>query len=89
MLEEAEVGGAPRELAVPIQIAFEADQLNAQPGCNGAFGGYTIEDGRLTVSGPLAQTQMGCEDALLDQGSWFLRRWRPARWPASTATRSP
>ena len=72
VLDEAEVGGAPRELAAPIQIAFEADQLNVQPGCNGAFGGYTVQDGTLTLSGPLAQTQMACEDALLDQDTWFV-----------------
>jgi heat shock protein HslJ len=72
VLEEAEVGGQPKELAAPIEIAFEADQLNVQPGCNSAFGGYTIEDNKLTLAGEMGQTQMACEDALLDQDTWFL-----------------
>ena len=72
VLEEAEEGGAPKELAVPIQIAFEADRLDAQPGCNGASGGYTMDDGTLTLSGPLAQTMMMCADeALVQQDAWF------------------
>jgi heat shock protein HslJ len=72
VLDGAEFGGAPKSLAAPIQISFEADQLSAQPGCNSASGGYTIEDGNLTLSGPLAQTRMMCEDqALVDQDAWF------------------
>ena len=72
VLEAAFVGEEPKELAVPIEIAFEADRLNAQPGCNGASGGYTMVDGKLTLSGPLAQTMMMCADqALVDQDAWF------------------
>ena len=57
---------------MPIEIAFEADRLSAQPGCNGASGGYTMVDGTLTLSGPLAQTMMMCADqALVDQDAWF------------------
>ena len=57
---------------MPIEIAFEADRLAAQPGCNGASGGYTMVDGKLTLSGPLAQTMMMCDDqALVEQDAWF------------------
>jgi heat shock protein HslJ len=74
LLEHAEVGGQPKELAggKPISLAFEQDRLSAQPGCNGASGNYTLEDGRIVLDGPLAQTMMMCADeALVQQDEWF------------------
>jgi heat shock protein HslJ len=75
-LESATVGGAPRELAgggAAIELSFERDRLAAQPGCNGASGGYTLEDGHIVLSGPMQQTMMMCEDAaLVEQDTWFV-----------------
>ena len=92
MLEEAEVGGQPKELAVPIQISFEADRLSAQPGCNSASGGYTLEDNAYRARrAALAQTMMACEDqALVDQDAWFAQRAggsTPTRSPSMTGSR--
>jgi heat shock protein HslJ len=75
LLEEAEVGGAPRPLAGdrPIGLQFEADRLGAEPGCNGAGAPYVVEGGRLVLTGEVQQTLMMCEDAaLVEQDEWFV-----------------
>ena len=74
LLEQAEVGGQPKELAggKPIGLTFEQGRLSAQPGCNGVSGDYTLEDGRIVLGGELAQTMMMCADeALVEQDAWF------------------
>ena len=40
-------------------------------GCNTAIGAYTLTDGTLTV-GPMIQTRMACEDALMAQDTWIV-----------------
>jgi len=54
-----------------IDIAFREDgTVQADAGCNSLSGPYRIEDGTLNASG-LSQTEMGCDQDLMDQDSWF------------------
>ncbi len=53
-----------------ISLAFEADSISAQAGCNTQNGGYTITDGVLEVS-QMASTMMACDDALMAQDTWL------------------
>jgi heat shock protein HslJ len=53
-----------------VTLSFEADNLAAQAGCNSMTGGYTVEDGALTV-GALAATMMACEEPLMSQEQWL------------------
>jgi heat shock protein HslJ len=54
-----------------IAITFDDGSLAMYAGCNNAVGAYTLTDGTLTV-GPMAQTRMACEDALMAQDTWIL-----------------
>jgi len=53
-----------------ISISFADGNLAANAGCNSLSGGYTI-DGDILVVDQLAQTAMACEEALMDQETWF------------------
>ena len=53
-----------------IRMTFEGSGLSVIAGCNTMGGDYTIEDGTLTA-GPLASTQMACEDDLQAQDAWI------------------
>ncbi|HYN31929.1 MAG TPA: META domain-containing protein [Ilumatobacteraceae bacterium] len=53
-----------------ISLAFEADSISAQAGCNTQNGGYTITDGVLEVS-QMISTMMGCDEALMAQDTWL------------------
>ena len=54
-----------------ISITFDDGSLAMYAGCNTAVGAYTLTDGTLTV-GPMSQTRMACEDALMAQDTWIL-----------------
>lgn len=53
-----------------ISLSFDDGSLSANAGCNTMFGGYSVRDGVLLVE-TLAQTEMGCEPALMDQDRWI------------------
>ncbi len=53
-----------------IRLAFEDGSLSANAGCNQIFGGYQL-DGNVLVAGTLGQTQMACDEALMDQDMWL------------------
>ncbi len=53
-----------------IALAFEADSISTQAGCNTQNGGYTITDGVLEV-GVMMATMMACDEALMDQDEWL------------------
>ena len=53
-----------------ITIAFEGGSLSASAGCNSMAGRYTLAGGKLTAP-QLASTMMACEQALMDQDTWF------------------
>ena len=53
-----------------IRLAFTADSLSANAGCNTMNGGYTIDGGALQVE-MLATTEMGCDEALTDQDAFL------------------
>jgi len=64
--------GKPRPPVEGSQIRFEfaEDRLVITAGCNTMSGGYTYDDGTLTVD-TLAMTQMACPTALMEQDSWL------------------
>ena len=54
-----------------IRMAFEADTVSVQAGCNTLFGGATWDDGKLTITDQLASTMMACSDELMAQDTWL------------------
>jgi heat shock protein HslJ len=61
---EAPVDGAE------VTLTFERQRLSARAGCNTLFGGFEIDAGAL-IADQLAQTHMGCDDALQAQDAWL------------------
>jgi heat shock protein HslJ len=53
-----------------IRLAFTAESLSANAGCNTMNGGYTIDGDTLQVE-MLATTEMGCAEALTDQDAFL------------------
>jgi heat shock protein HslJ len=53
-----------------IQLGFADGSLSANAGCNQLFGGYRL-DGDVLAADALGQTQMACEDALMEQDTWL------------------
>jgi heat shock protein HslJ len=53
-----------------IRLSFEETRIGANAGCNQMNGGYEIVDGALKV-GPMAMTEMACEQPLMDQDAWL------------------
>ena len=46
-------------------------QLGVSAGCNSMGGGYTVTDSTLHLAGPMRQTEMACDPALMDQDTWI------------------
>ncbi|HEX5827592.1 MAG TPA: META domain-containing protein [Candidatus Limnocylindrales bacterium] len=65
---EAVVG--PVEGSTPT-VAFTADGVVGDSGCNSFNGGYTL-DGETVTIGPLATTMKACEQPLMDQETQLL-----------------
>ena len=65
-----EVTGETLVDGTEISVSFEDGGLSVNAGCNTMGGDYTITDGTLTA-GPLASTQMACEDDLQQQDAWI------------------
>jgi heat shock protein HslJ len=53
-----------------ISLRFEDGRLGMSAGCNQMSGSYELTDGVLTV-GQMVTTEMGCEQALMDQDGWI------------------
>jgi heat shock protein HslJ len=53
-----------------ISLSFEEGRVAAQAGCNTLSGGFTIDGDELDVE-QLAQTQMACDQPLMDQDTWL------------------
>jgi heat shock protein HslJ len=53
-----------------IQLGFADGSLSANAGCNQLFGGYRL-DGDILAADALGQTEMACEDALMEQDTWL------------------
>ena len=47
-------------------LAFDADRLGVNVGCNGMGGAWNVENGRL-IAGPLVQTEMYCSGPVWNQ----------------------
>jgi len=54
-----------------LTAEFTADQVSGSSGCNTYSGGYTLTGDSVAV-GPLASTQMACEQDVMDQEAQFL-----------------
>jgi len=67
--ESTDVSGESMVDGTKVIVSFDGDGISANAGCNTMNGTYEVADGVLTV-GPLAQTQMACEDALQQQDVW-------------------
>jgi len=52
-----------------LAMSFVGDAVSVRAGCNDIDGRFAIEAGRLTIRG-LSSTEMGCEQALMDQDAW-------------------
>ena len=53
-----------------IRLTFEDTRVGGSAGCNQLSGEYEIVDGALKV-GPMAMTEMACEQPLMDQDAWL------------------
>ncbi len=53
-----------------VRLAFADGAVSAQAGCNSMGGGYALDGDVLRVE-QLAQTQMACDEALMDQDAWL------------------
>jgi heat shock protein HslJ len=52
-----------------VSLSFEEGRVAAQAGCNTMSGSFTIDGDELQVE-QLAQTQMACDQPLMDQDTW-------------------
>jgi heat shock protein HslJ len=64
--------GADRPLVAgsTLRVDFSGRSISAVAGCNHLHGDYTLSGDRLEV-GTLASTEMGCDQALMDQDAWL------------------
>jgi heat shock protein HslJ len=53
-----------------VRLVFQGGSLSANAGCNSMSGGYEVVAGRLKV-GPMATTEMACEEPLMAQDQWL------------------
>lgn len=68
--ESTDVTGHELVADTTISLAFQADRVSANAGCNTMNGGYTITDGTLEVAA-MASTMMACSDELMAQDGWL------------------
>jgi heat shock protein HslJ len=54
-----------------LTATFTADSVSGSGGCNTFTGSYKLDGTNVTI-GPLASTQMACEQAVMDQEAAFL-----------------
>ena len=61
-----------------IRLSFERDSVSASAGCN-QLGGAMSVDGDTLVVGDMMQTEIGCEQVLMEQDTWLgsLLQTRP------------
>jgi heat shock protein HslJ len=65
--------GRPRALVAgsELRVAFADGSISVNAGCNGMGGSYRLSaDSELSV-GPLAGTEMACDQPLMDQDAWL------------------
>jgi heat shock protein HslJ len=66
-------GGKTRPLVAgsTLRLDFADGKIAINAGCNHIGGGYRFSDGKLSTDS-LASTDMGCEQALMDQDTWLV-----------------
>lgn len=57
----------------PVTLAFTLDQVNGASFCNSYFGGYTLQDQRLTIA-QVGSTRMACEPPRMDLEKMYFQR---------------
>jgi heat shock protein HslJ len=64
--------GRPRDLVdgTEVRVRFDGDRVVLTAGCNTMGGNYRLTGTRLTVH-DLAMTDMGCDQARMDQDTWL------------------
>jgi len=64
--------GRPRELveATEVRLRFDGERVVLTAGCNTMGGSYRLDGTRLTVL-DLSMTDMGCDQARMDQDAWL------------------
>lgn len=83
LLEYLDTGGEMKP-ALPdtsVDIRFSEGKLTGSAGCNRYFGAYSIEQGQIQLSAPLASTQMACSPPIDQQEQEYLSLLsRAAAW---------
>jgi heat shock protein HslJ len=54
-----------------VKLAFEADTMSVNGGCNAMGGPYAVDSGKLAWSGEPHSTMMACSDELTAQDDWL------------------
>lgn len=71
--------GDPANLKLPLKegpvtlvLNKDTGALNGSTGCNSYFGGYKVENDKLTVNGSIGSTKKACSTALMSQETYYL-----------------
>lgn len=66
-------GGDPYPLVKGsvVRLTFTDDGIGASAGCNQMGGAASLDDGVLVVDGPMAMTEMACDEPLMQQDTWL------------------
>jgi heat shock protein HslJ/predicted secreted protein len=72
--------GQPGDLTAPVgdrsaTVTFQSEDatVTGSTGCNSYFGGYDLKGDAVSVSGPVAQTEMACPGPVMDQETAYMR----------------
>jgi heat shock protein HslJ len=66
-----------------IKLAFEADTMSVNAGCNAMGGPFAVDSGKLAWTGEPHSTMMACSDELAAQDDW-LRQAFSDGWDVTT-----
>jgi heat shock protein HslJ len=58
-----------------INIEFKSDEgkFGGSGGCNSYFGGYEIDNNKLTIVPPIGSTMMACPEPIMDQEQEYFK----------------
>lgn len=68
------LNGSPIMAEAAVTLNFGTDgAVSGSDGCNQYSTTYTVSGSSLTISEPIATTRMACQDAIMQQGSAYLK----------------